>query len=90
MHAPTREAAEHEAEFINYMMPDAQEFLRGMITAMMDEPSTRESITRVILKIHAQTPFLLINDLRIATANNSLQRQEVIKAILKRSQSQQF
>lgn len=90
MHAPTREAAEHEADFISYMMPDAQEFLRGMITAMLDEPSTRESIMRVILKIHAQTPFLLINDLRIAIANNSLQRQEVIKAILKRSQSQQF
>lgn len=52
---------------------------------MMDEPSTRESITRVILKLNAQLPFLLLNDYRIACANNSLQRQEVIKGILNRA-----
>ena len=67
------------------MMPDAQEFLKLMITAMLDEPSTRESIARVLIKIHDQLPFLLINDYRIACANNSLQRQEVIKSLLKRA-----
>jgi len=85
MHGPTRDAAELEASFIEYMLPDAQEFLRLMITAMMDEPSTRESIVRIILKMHTQLPFLLINDYRISCANNSLQRQEVLKGILNRA-----
>lgn len=58
-----------------------------MITAMMDEPSTRESITRVVLKLNTQLPFLLLNDYRIACANNSLQRQQVIKALLTRAGS---
>ena len=87
MTGPVRDAAEHEAEFVNYMFPDAQDFLKSMITAMMDEPSTRESCTRVVLKIHKQLPFLLINDLRISTGNNSLQRIEVIKGLLQRAQS---
>ena len=52
MTAPTREAAEAEAEFIGYMFKDPQEFLRLLITAMMDEPSTRESITRIIIKLN--------------------------------------
>ena len=56
-----------------------------MITSMMDEPSTKESITRVILKLHEQLPFLLLNDYRVAMANNSLQRQEVIKTMLNRA-----
>jgi len=85
MQGPTRNAAEIESEYISYMFKDTSEFLKLMITAMMDEPSTRESITRVILKLHAQLPFLLMNDYRIACANNSLQRQEVIKAILNRA-----
>lgn len=72
LHTPTREAAESEAEFVIYMMPDAQDFLKHMITAMLDEPSTRESIARVLLIVHSQLPFLLINDYRIACANNSL------------------
>ena len=84
MHKPVREAAEHEAEFINYMFPDAIEFLRLLITAMMDEPSTRESIARVITKLNKELPFLLMNDYRISCANNSLQRKEVIKALLDR------
>ena len=85
MSSPIRDAAQHETEFVSYMFPDAQDFLKNMITAMMDEPSTRESLTRVVLKIHKQLPFLLINDLRISTANNSLQRVEVIKGMLKRA-----
>ena len=56
------------------MFPEPQEFLRLMIQAMMDEPSTKESITRVILKLNASLPFLLMNDYRIALGNNSLQR----------------
>ena len=52
LQGPTRDAAQSEAEYIGYMFKDAQEFLKLMITAMMDEPSTRESITRVILKLN--------------------------------------
>ena len=67
------------------MFEDAQDFLKQLIAAMMDEPSTRESIVRVILKMNNQMPFLLMNDYRISCANNSLQRQEVIKGLLNRA-----
>ena len=87
MQGPTREAAQSESEYVGYMFKDPSEFLKLMITSMMDEPSTRESITRVILKLHEQLPFLLLNDYRIALANNSLQRQEVIKSLLNRAAS---
>jgi len=53
MYKPIRDAAEDEEEFIGYMIEGAQDFLKNMVTAMLDEPSTRESITRVLLKIHA-------------------------------------
>ena len=85
MNGPAREAAQTEAEFVNYIFTDAQGFLRDLIAAMMDEPSTRESCTRAIIKLNAQLPFLLMNDFRIACANNSLQRQEVIKGLLQRA-----
>lgn len=53
MHGPTREAATTESEYVEYIFVDAQAFIKELITAMMDEPSTRESVTRVILKINA-------------------------------------
>jgi len=49
---------------------------------MMDEPSTKESLARVVRKINKSLPFLLLNDYRIAHASNSLQRVEVVKALL--------
>ena len=52
MQGPTRDAAQSETEYVGYMFKDPQEFLKLMITSMMDEPSTRESITRVILKLY--------------------------------------
>ncbi len=88
MTGPIRDAAQSESEYVGYMFTDAQDFLKNMITIMMDEPSTRESLTRVVMKMHKQLPFLLINDLRISTANNSLQRIEVIKGLLKRATAQ--
>lgn len=52
MHGPCRDAAEAESGYLTYMFTDAQEFLKLSITCMMDEPSTKESITRVILKLY--------------------------------------
>ena len=82
MNGPAREAAQTEAEFVNYIFTDAQGFLRDLIAAMMDEPSTKESLVRVVRKINKSLPFLLLNDYRIAHASNSLQRVEVVKALL--------
>ena len=85
MEGPTRDAAAAESEMLSYMFEDASEFLRLLIQVMMDEPSTREPITRIILRWNKEMPFLLLNDYRIACANNSLQRQEVIKGLLERA-----
>ncbi len=52
MTGPIRDAAQSESEYVGYMFTDAQDFLKNMITIMMDEPSTRESLTRVVMKMH--------------------------------------
>ena len=49
---PLKTAADAEKEFIGYMFSNAQEFLKLLITGMMDEPSTRQTITRIILKLN--------------------------------------
>jgi hypothetical protein len=39
---------------------------------MLDEPTTRELISKFLVKINDRLPFLLMNDYRIALATNSL------------------
>jgi hypothetical protein len=70
------------------MFTDVQAFLGKIITIMMDEYSTREVLGKFIIRINACMPFLLMNDFRISTANNSLQRLTVLKTFLQHEMSQ--
>lgn len=67
-----REAATSESELVDYAFADAQQFLKQIIVTMMDLPSTRESLIRVVKKLNQCLPFLLLNDYRLATVTNSL------------------
>ena len=69
-----REAANQESELVDYAFSDAQDFLKQIIVTMMDIASTREILIRVVKKINECLPFLLLNDYRLATVTNSLQR----------------
>jgi len=68
MSMPLREISTVENELVSYLFENAQEFERAMITVMMDEPSTRESISRSVVRINQRIPFLLLNDYRLSHA----------------------
>lgn len=61
-----------EKEVSKFIFSEAQEQIRKLITAMLDEPSTRDLLSKFLLKINSTLPFLLMNDYRIAIATNSL------------------
>ena len=82
MSMPLKEISVVENDLVNYLFENAQEFERTMITVMMDEPSTRESISRSVARINQRIPFLLLNDYRLSHAQQSLRRLEVLKGFL--------
>ena len=48
MTAPIKALAEAEVLIVDWMFEDAQAFLKQLVTIMLDEPTTRESIGRAI------------------------------------------
>ena len=82
MASPIKALAEAEGLLVDWLFEDAQDFLKQIVTVMMDEPSTRESLGRVARKLNKSLPFLILNDYRIAHASNSLMRVEVVKGLI--------
>jgi len=72
MSVPVKGIAEMENELVRFMFVDAQKALSKVITIMLDEPSTREVLSRFVVQINRSLPFLLLNDYRISYATNSL------------------
>ena len=68
MTAPVRAMAELERDQVKYLFNDAIEFLRMCITVMMDEPSTREPLSKFISRLNQSLPFLIMNDYRVSVA----------------------
>ena len=68
MTAPVRAMAELERDQVKYLFNDAIEFLRKCITVMMDEPSTREPLSKFISRLNQSLPFLIMNDYRVSVA----------------------
>lgn len=83
MSTPIKECAEMERDVAKFMFTDAFEFVKKIITVMLDEPSTRDLLSKFLMKINTALPFLLMNDYRVALATNSLQRSQLLKKILK-------
>lgn len=82
MTTPIRALAEAESAIVDWMFEDAQAFLKQIVTIMLDEPTTRESLGRAIRQFNDSLPFLLLNDYRISTASNSLMRVELLKGLI--------
>ena len=74
MSQPLKDMAEVEVQLIPWLFEDASAFLRQVITCYMDEPPTRQILSHFIRKINKSLPFLLFNDLRLATSSQSVQR----------------
>lgn len=48
----------------------------------MDESLGKENLIHIIKEFNKKTPFMVLNDLRLAHATNSLRRIEVLKSLI--------
>lgn len=49
---------------------------------MIDETHGRENLIKVVAMFNKKTPFMIMNDYRIAIASNSLRRVEVMREFI--------
>lgn len=84
LNEPVKICVDMEKEMSKYMFENASDYFSQIIAVMMDEPFSREILGNVVVSMNKSMPFLMMNDLRIAMKSNSLQRVEVLKALLQR------
>lgn len=48
----------------------------------MDETHGRDNLIQIIRDFNKKTPFMVLNDFRIAHATNSLRRVEILKELI--------
>jgi hypothetical protein len=77
-----KEIAEMEGALIQHIFSSPSKFLKEIITIMIDESHGRENLLQVILAFNKRTPFMVMNDYRIAYATNSLRRVEIMKDVI--------
>lgn len=80
--APLKEIMVTESEHASYLFEDVQAYERQLVTTMMDEPSTRESIVRMLGRLNEAMPFLFLNDYRLSLASNQPRRCDILKHLL--------
>jgi hypothetical protein len=80
--APLREFSKGESEHVSFMFEDLQAFQRQLVTVMMDEPTTKEAITRMLVRLNESMPFLLLNDYRLSVGANQPRRVEILRHLL--------
>ena len=66
MSQPIRQIAEMERDLVKFMFKDAFDFVKKLITTMLDEPSSRDPLGKLTMKLNTTLPFLLMNDYRIS------------------------
>ena len=71
-----------EAELNKHLFNDPQGFLKSIIAIMIDETHGRDTIVQVISEFNRKTPFMVLNDYRIAIGTNSLRRIEILKELI--------
>jgi len=71
-----------EAELNKHLFVDPQVFLKSVIAIMIDETHGRENLINVIKEFFKKTPFMVMNDYRIAVGTNSLKRIDILKELI--------
>ena len=77
-----KDQADLESSNLDYLFKDAVSFMTKVVQSYLDERSVREPVMQFFKLLSVATPFLLINDFRLAKATNSPQRVEILKQIL--------
>jgi hypothetical protein len=71
-----------EAELCKHLFNDPQVFVKNVIAVMIDETHGRETLIGIIKEINQRTPFMILNDYRIALGTNSLRRIDILRDLI--------
>ena len=82
MKGQVRDAAGMEVELNKHLFSEPQQFLKDVIAIMIDETHGRDTLIQVIKEFNKKTPFMVLNDYRIAIGTNSLRRIEILKDLI--------
>lgn len=82
MTTPVKHIAEVEKQLVSFMFTDVFNFIKLLVSAMLDEPSNAEPLGKLAVKLNNVLPFCMMNDYRISVATNSLRRVELLKLVL--------
>jgi hypothetical protein len=77
-----KDAAEMESALAKHLFSDPHNFIKSIIAIMMDETHGRDNLIKIIREFNKKTPFMVLNDFRIAHATNSLRRVEIMKELI--------
>lgn len=77
-----KDAADMESALAKHVFNDPQNFIKSIIAIMMDETHGRDTLIQIIKEFNKKTPFMVLNDYRIAHASNSLRRVEILKEVI--------
>jgi len=53
MAAPIKQIAEMEREVSQFLFKDSHEFIKKIITVMLDEPTTRDLLSKFLMKVNS-------------------------------------
>ena len=67
---------------VKHAFSDPQAYVKNVIAIMMDESTGRDNLINIIKEFNKKTPFVVLNDYRIAYATNSLRRVEILKNLI--------
>ena len=71
-----------EAELTKHLFTDPQVFIKNIIAIMIDETHGRDILVKIIKEFNQRTPFMLLNDFRIALGTNSLRRIDILRDLI--------
>ena len=82
MKSQVKNAADMEAELTKHLFTDPQVFIKNIIAIMIDETHGRDILVKIIKEFNQRTPFMLLNDFRIALGTNSLRRIDILRDLI--------
>jgi len=71
-----------EAELSKHLFNDPQGFVKSIIATMIDESHGRDNLINIIKDFNRKTPFMVLNDYRIALGTNSLRRIDILRELI--------
>jgi len=72
-----------ESDMLKYVFSNSVIFLSKVITIFIDESSGRDNIMQFFKLLNTASPFLIMNDFRIAKQQQQLKRVELLKRLMK-------